>query len=602
MDLLRSNTNFSVLLISVSLIGTTDKQGYESIYHIIPRIPIILLTGEEDEPSYIDLNYLGAAGLFLKKELTSYWLNTLIKNVIEQYHKQKIIHQDFALYKSIMDNASDGIILINNDGRVNWVNRAACNLFGYSDKEILNNNITFLMPEKYRELHVKGLNNFVKTGTKKIINGPPTLVEALHKNGQFIPIELTLSEIHISDNLYITGFLRDVTQRIAAEQALETSQHQLFQSEKMEAIGKLAEGISHDFNNLLTSIIGYSSLLQEYVKDNKKGLSILNEIINSSKKVTSIIDQLLSFSKNRIDILEEIEVNEIILNFQNMLQLLLDDNVNLDIRISREPGFILIDKVRLEQIILNLVINSSQAMPNGGTISINTELIEVTKIFNDKNDGKLAYNVMISVEDDGVGMNNKTINQIFEPFFSTKKDGTGLGLTTVYNIVKQYDGKISVNSKINIGTSFRITFPGIRKSRNKTENILTTDNLRSSESNNLILLVEDNASIRKMIFEVLTEEGYITETASDAQEGKRVLANLKNKPNLIISDIKMPGTNGVDFVKSIIDDLPNTQILFITGYSDIIISDVIEKVKYEILPKPFKIEDLITIVRLMLNS
>ena len=401
--------------------------------------------------------------------------------------------------------------------------------------------------------------------------------------------------------------LREVderTERKRAEEALRESEHQLRQSQKMEAVGRLAGGIAHDFNNLLTIIMGYSQvLLKELGSDH----SLAGDIRETQKAVTQaalLIRQLLAFGRRQVLDPKVIDLNSVVENLQGMLGRLLGEDIKLIARTDPSLGQVKADQSQLEQVIMNLAVNARDAMPEGGSLTIETANLEISQAsWRDNPSLQPGRYVTLAVSDTGCGMNPETQAKIFEPFFTTKEEGrgTGLGLATVHGIVKQSGGSIEVASQPGRGTTFTVYLPrtdetvprGVRK-KPKSKNLKGTET---------ILLVEDEPNVRHLACDELRRLGY---TVLEAQNGVEALLMSSQHPNtihLLVTDVVMPGMNGRDVAHQLTAIRPNTKVLYVSGYTDDVgVMKDIGLAKATFLHKPFTPDILAGKVRELLDS
>ena len=370
---------------------------------------------------------------------------------------------------------------------------------------------------------------------------------------------------------------RDVTDQKLLEEKLQ-------QSQKMEAVGLLAGGIAHDFNNLLTVINGYSDMILDDINIDSKFRDDIADINVAGKRAAALTNQLLTFSRKQIVQLKVIDLNRVISDLEKMLQRLIGENINLSVSYSQDSCTIHGDQGQVVQCVMNLVINARDAILHQGKISVQTAKRNET-------DGVFVY---LTIQDNGVGMSEEILNHIFDPFFTTKEvgKGTGLGLSTVYGIISQMKGNISVSSSLGEGTKFVIKIPYYegRMDSSKNETILKLQ----SNKHAAILLVEDDELVRKFIVRSLTTLGYNVIQASNGVEALKIIKQLKGSIDLLISDVVMPHMNGIELSSKLLTKFPHLKIIFISGYTkDKLVFDSINKDVCEFLQKPFSMDDII---------
>jgi len=368
--------------------------------------------------------------------------------------------------------------------------------------------------------------------------------------------------------------------------------HEL-QSQKMEAIGRLAGGVAHDFNNLLAVINGYSDLLLEGVGSTDPNRAKLEQIKQAANSAASLTRQLLMFSRQQVIQPVILDINEIVANTEKMIRRLIKENIEFTVSLDPTLNRVKADSGQIEQVILNLVVNARDALPNGGKLSIQTKNVEADLDSARARTGTLPGRfVLLEVSDTGTGMDQGTQAKIFEPFFTTKElgKGTGLGLATVYGIVKQSNGHIEVRSRLGHGSSFKVYLPAVERA--KVSHETGKDNANPAFSGETVLVVEDARPLRDLICEALTKFGCTVLSACDGQEALRLVEQRQTAIDLLLTDIVMPGMNGQALAKKVRLLHPGTKILYMTGYSgeflrtDMLLPDV------SLIQKPFAPADL----------
>ncbi|MDD2856902.1 MAG: PAS domain S-box protein, partial [Desulfuromonadaceae bacterium] len=383
-------------------------------------------------------------------------------------------------------------------------------------------------------------------------------------------------------------------------------EHLLSQSQKMEAIGHLSGGIAHDFNNLLTPILIYSEMLKRSISpDNEKAKSQLDGIVKASGKARDLTQQLLSFGRKQVMQMHVLDLNDVVMSFHSMLRRTLRENISISLQLSSQPVVVRADSSKLEQVLLNLVLNSQDAIAANGSISIETGQVLVDDEVARRHPGMEAGRfVLLSCTDNGCGMNSETMTRIFEPFFSTKEvgHGTGLGLANVYGIVKQHKGYIMALSNVGIGTTFKIYLPLCDEKPNGIH-IDEAQVDMGQRGNANILLVEDNETVRLMTAELLGDFGYNVFIAEHPERALEILKEISCKIDLVITDVVMPGMNGQQLFERIASEHPEiNRVLYMSGYTDnIIVTDGELEDGLHFLQKPFTVDSLMGKVKLLLQ-
>jgi nitrogen-specific signal transduction histidine kinase len=386
---------------------------------------------------------------------------------------------------------------------------------------------------------------------------------------------------------------------------LQTTQEQLLQAQKMEAVGKLAGGIAHDFNNLLTAIKGYTDLLLRRFNDGDPSHGDLMEIKKASEQAARLTRQLLAFSRKQVLQPRVINLNEVIVKMQEMLQRLIGEHIELVAKLQDELHPVKADPGQIEQVILNLVVNARDAMSDGGTLTLETFDIEVGQ---NPSGRKLAVNagdyVALSVCDTGSGMDGETRRRLFEPFFTTKDTGkgTGLGLATVYGIIRQSNGTILVDSEPGQGTTFTIYLP--REEEQKKSRVPKTKAREKLSGSETILLVEDEDMVRQLAERVFKEYGYTVLVSSNGVEALEMAAKHSDSIQLMVTDVVMPGgLNGKQLADRMAASRPEMKVLYISGYADgSLFSSTEGDAQVHLLEKPFSPVVLVQKARELLDG
>jgi signal transduction histidine kinase/CheY-like chemotaxis protein len=397
------------------------------------------------------------------------------------------------------------------------------------------------------------------------------------------------------DNLF-----REMEERRATEEALRKSEEELRQSQKMEAVGRLAGGVAHDFNNLLTAIIGYAELIGSRDGSDSLVRQHADLIRKAGEQAATLTKQLLAFSRKQLMQPKVLDLNHLVVDMERLLRRVIGERYHLKTRPEAKLGTVLADPTQIEQVILNLGVNARDAMPNGGDLVIRTANVFLDRWKAPQISSSLAEGeyVELSVSDTGIGMDDETKSRIFEPFFTTKGPGkgTGLGLATVYGVVRQTGGGISVESDPGKGTTFRIYLP---LERSPVDIIKTTHApLERSQNYETVLVVEDEEVVRDLVCDVLAEHGYNVLCAPDGIEALKMAREYDGMIHLMVTDVIMPHMNGPEVAEQLAATRPDMKVLYVTGYSDNDIGNhgVLEE-GVELLQKPFTPQTLARKVR-----
>jgi two-component system, cell cycle sensor histidine kinase and response regulator CckA len=402
---------------------------------------------------------------------------------------------------------------------------------------------------------------------------------------------------------YVNAYARDVTDARQAEAALRENEEMLRHSQKMESVGRLAGGVAHDFNNLLTTIIGYTDLVAPLVTDITEEYVL--EIRTSADRAAELTQQLLAYSRQQVLQLKAIDLNGLLADLSNMLGRLIGEDIHLATKLGADLGTIKADSGQIEQVIVNLAVNARDAMPLGGTLTIESQRVHLDHGFLAGNPEIAVGDYgLVMVNDTGHGMDQRTMDQAFEPFFTTKGvgKGTGLGLATAYGIVRQSGGLMLVDSELGRGTTFKIYLPSADDL--ETPRRSTNPEDASRGAGETVLLVEDGEQLRKMMGKMLKTYGYdVIEASSGAQALEYISGTAPPEIDLLLSDVIMPRMNGPELAEAIVRRLPSLRVLLISGYThDIALHKGLSDEEFAFLQKPFTPQVLAETVRRVLDG
>ena len=514
----------------------------------------------------------------------------------ELRHAQAEIEAGLEKYIDLYDFAPTGYFTLAGDGTILAVNLTGASLLGIERARLMNRRFGFLVSEADRPV----FNAFLeKTFTGKVREFCEVALLIEGTSPLFVSIKAVVSDNGQECRAAVT----DISERKRTEQEIASLQEQFLQSQKMEAIGRLAGGIAHDFNNLLTIIQGHAQLSILRLREGDPLRENIERIERASDRAAVLTHQLLAFSRRQIMEMHVLNLNQILQRVDNMLQRVIGEDIELETFLSEPIGKVKTDQGQIEQLIINLAVNARDAMPDGGKLIIETANVELDEEYARAH---IAVNpgryVMISLSDTGVGMTPEEKERIFEPFFTTKEKGkgTGLGLSTVYGIVKQSGGNIWVYSEPEKGTTFKIYLPQVDEHLEEPKKDVFQEIPRGCET---ILVVEDNEMVRELAVRVLERQGYRVLDASGGNEALLLCEEFKDSIHLILTDVVMPGMGGrklVDFLKEI---HPETKALYMSGYTDnaILHHGVLDK-GIEFIQKPFTVEKLARKVREVLDK
>jgi len=560
------------------------------LHGVIPAAIFIVLTENADEKTVAEIIAAGAWDCVGRSQLDGVNLVRTIRSTLALQslrQEQHTAQESLRKLSRAVEQSADTVIVTNREGIIEYVNPAFEALTGYSYAEIGGKTPRILKsgeqgPEFYQEMWKTILagNNYRGILVNK------------KKNGELYYVEESISPVRDATG-EVTHFIsngRDLTDRLRLEA-------QLLQAQKMDAIGRLAGGVAHDFNNLLTIITSYSELALDVVPKGSPLEAKVQEILLAARRAAKLTRQLLAFSRKQPQALRVTDINQVIANIARTLPRLIGEDVDCRFVPGDGLGQVRVDPVQIEQILMNLAANARDAMPQGGNLRIETSNVTLDDAYIHHKPAAIPMGryALITISDDGAGIPSEDLSHIFEPFYTTKApgEGTGLGLATVYGIVKQNKGFIWVYSELRHGTVFKIYLPCVvAQGRAVTEpEIVRSENLpRGSET---ILLVEDEHAVRQATAEFLGLQGY---TVLEARDGLDALAVAKNYGaiiNLMVTDVVMPNMSGGQLAQELLNVRPEMKLLFVSGYAGKTVLD--HKVfgqETNFLQKPFSLKEL----------
>jgi two-component system cell cycle sensor histidine kinase/response regulator CckA len=524
----------------------------------------------------------------------------LLRDITERKQMEESLAKSEDRYRLLFNNISDAVFVheFTADelpGRFIEVNDVACKYLGYTRDELLQMSpIDIDAPEGYA---------LVPAMMKLLQADKHATWEGVHvsKDGQKILVEINNHLFNLEGKPTILSTVRDITERKHAEKEKALFESRLVQSQKMEAIGTLAGGVAHDFNNILTALMGYASLLQTKMEESDPRKTYVRQILTLSDRAAEVTKSLLTFGRKQRISRKPLRINETIRETVNLLTRLLNEDILVSVALSTKNPTIMADATQIHQILINLATNARDAMPEGGTFSIKSRVVSLSDKFRKTHGyGEPGTYALIMATDTGTGMDEMTKARIFEPFFTTKElgKGTGLGLASVYGIVMEQNGYITVDSEPGHGTTFRMYFPLVKH----LEDSLSLQGQEIKGGSDTILIVEDNPDVRGLVTEILQEHGYTTLEAADGEDAIRIFMENNDKIGLVIIDVVLPKKNGREVYEEIIKANPNVKTLFTSGHTDdIILEKGIEDGSFEFIAKPLLPDDLLLKVRQVLD-
>ncbi len=491
--------------------------------------------------------------------------------------------EDSAVLHAILEAAVDAIIVSDQKGRILRANPAAAKLFKYDVSEIVGQSLNMLMPMTVADLHDGYMSHHVDTGEKRII-GLGRDVEGLRKDKSVFPLHLSVGHSKVGNTPIFIGILHDLTRRKATEDALARSQ-------RLDAIGQMTGGISHDFNNLLTVIIGNLELLGMRGADERQR-PLIKDALEAAELGSDLTSRLMIFARKSILQPQKADLREICSDTLALLQRTVGATVDIKTDFAKDVDAVMVDAAQLQSALVNLALNARDAMGTGGELLVSIRNVTIDDAYMAQEaDMEPGDYVRLSVSDNGAGMSVESQHRAFEPFYTTKSDngGTGLGLAMVYGFVRQSGGHVTLYSELDLGTSFGLYFPAVKQSGAHHTFGASAYQKPKNGNGRTILIVEDNPKVRKLSIERIRDLGYKVREADCGDQAYEMLKN-DARVDLVFSDIVMPGTlNGFDLAAKISVEFPMLKVLLTSGYaSDVIAAGLAHEARYEILQKPYR--------------
>jgi PAS domain S-box-containing protein len=484
----------------------------------------------------------------------------IIHDLSERQRAARVITEALASIKAVVDTVVDGVIMIDAQGIVQTFNPACEKLFGYRAVEVIGQNVRMLMPPPYRDEHDRYLENYHRTGERKII-GIGREVTGQRKDGTTFPMNLSVGETEQEGESIFVGIIHDLTER-------KHTEAQLVQAQKMEMVGQLSGGIAHDFNNLLTVVVGNAEVLSDMLKARPDMRALADAIVQAGERGAELTQRLLAFGRRQTLRPAEIDCNALVKGMEKLLRRMLSEAIEIRSMLEGDLWTAYADPGQLENAILNLAINASDAMAGGGALTITTANVSLDaryrELHPEVNPGEY---VMVAVTDDGHGMPKEVLDHVFEPFFTTKEvgKGSGLGLSMVYGFVKQSNGHVAIYSEPGLGTTVRVYLPAARDAGERAPSLVPPETVATGRES--VLVAEDDPFVRSYAVTCLSSLGYRVIEAVDGREALQKL-NDGAHADLLFTDVVMPGgLNGWELAERARQIRPGLKVLLTSGYA-----------------------------------
>jgi two-component system, cell cycle sensor histidine kinase and response regulator CckA len=584
-----TSDHFDLIILDLGLPDSSGLETLWSLIRVVPTLPVVVLTGNLDEQVGLEAVKAGAQDFLNKGQISSQLLLRVLRYAFERKQGEMSLRNAEHQFRTILDALDVQVLLMGVDHHIIWPNRKVSDAFGLSREEIIGRLCYELLP-----------------GQEGVCEGCP--VERAIATGDYqydyrraqIGKTWDIKACPVFDEHGRISSIVTVRTDISSKVLLE---EQFFQAQKMEAIGRLAGGVAHDFNNMLSVILGFTEIAKSKAPETGEFPEYLDQILQAGIKSADLVRQLLAFSRKQTVEPQIVDCNTLLESSRKMLKRLVGEDIDVRFMPAPDLWMVMLDPSQLDQVIVNLTVNARDAIRGVGVLTITTANVVLdqeycrTHVY-----ATPGEYVLLEVSDTGCGMSKEVLSKIFEPFFTTKKhgQGTGLGMATIFGIVKQNNGIINVYSELNHGTTVRVYFPRLR---GKLAGFSEEKELTSVTGNETVLVVEDDQAILELCRSILSESGYTAITETDPLKAIEVVAQRSTGIDLLLTDVIMPNMNGKELQQAIEKIHPALKTLFMSGYtSDIITHQGILAEGVHFLQKPFSKEQLARKVRAVLDQ
>ena len=518
----------------------------------------------------------------------------IVEDITERMKAEDDLRKSEEQYRTILETIADGYHETDIRGTLTLVNDSLCRILGRSREELVGLSYREIMDEQNAKRIFEAYNEVYRTGQ----SNPGFSYQIIRKDGKTRDVVVSIALIRDAEGspCGFRGMFRDITEQKVLEE-------QLRQAAKMEAIGRLAGGIAHNFNNLLTAMIGYSSILMQQLPARSQYQEKLVQISRAAQRAATLTQQLLAFGRKQVLDMKSLDLNMVISDFETMLRRLIGENIEVKTFLKPSLGTVEADPGQIDQILMNLAVNARDAMPEGGALTIETDDIYLDGDYCRSHPEVTPGNYLLfAVTDTGRGMDTETLGRIFDPFFTTKEKGvgTGLGLATVYGIVKQHRGHVSVYSEVGRGTTFKVYLPRIEGA---LEPFTAAQAFTPDRGTETVLVVEDEEAVRDISCEALAMLGYLPLAAADSDEAIAISEAHSGRIHLLLTDVVLPKKDGRSLYELLAKTRPDMKALFMSGYTEnfVVHHGVLDK-EVHFIQKPFTVDHLARKIREVLDS
>ena len=520
--------------------------------------------------------------------------NELIATVTTQLSDR---HHAEAGARAMLDGSLDAVVGMDEQGKIIEWSRQAEETFGWTRAEAIEQPlVSLIVPDRYRARHLAGLEEYRRTGAGPIL-GKRIELEACTRDGGEIPVELAITPTQTPSGHVFTAFIRDLSTHRSSEQERLSLEERLRQSERLEGIGRLAGGIAHDFNNILAVVLNYSQFVEDTLPTDSPMREDVVQIRLAAERGATFTRQLLTFAHRGAVNPQDVQLNTVLHELRTMLRRTIPASVRIELQLTPDLWTARIDVGQLEQLVLNLIVNAADAMPDGGTVLVETANVEIDAETSTELGLATGRYVRLDITDTGYGMSKEVIARAFEPFFTTKPrgKGTGLGLATAYGVVRQAHGAISIHSVVGKGTTVRVHLPAQVGVQPEAARIRVSSVTDAAPSEAVVFVVEDEAALRKSVIRILSDRGYSVLQAAGPSSAIDVAAMWSGPVDLLLTDIVMPDMSGDELARELRRARPDLRVVYMTGYSGELDTAMLRS-GGTIIHKPFTRDSLLAVV------
>jgi PAS domain S-box-containing protein len=566
LEVVEHEKNLAVVLTDQRMPGMSGDELLTHV-HRTSDATRMLVTGFADLSAVIRAVNDGRIFAYVTKPWNPEELQLMVRKAAEHFRLAQELAQERTLLHDLMDNIPDGIYFKDRQQRFLRANRAfARTLNGGKPDELVGRKLSEVLGASSEASEAEAED-------QRVMSEALPAQDVLHeveRHGETAWLSETKAPIKSpsGQTIGLVGIARDVTERVRTEAALRRAEEQLLQSQKMEAIGQLAGGVAHDFNNVLSVILGYGEILLEEVPKEDPNHADISVMVGAAQRAAALTRQLLAFSRRRAIQPDVVDLNTTVWGVDKMLRRIIGEDIDLRTTLASAPATVRADASQLEQIILNLTINARDAMPKGGALRIETATVDLDEKYASQHMGVTPGTfVLLRVSDTGSGMDAATQKRVFEPFFTTKEvgRGTGLGLSTVYGIVQQGGGHIVLESEVDKGSSFSIYLPEAKEEALQPQ--IRRPQTRPPAGAGSVLVVEDDDEVRQVTVRMLRDQGYTVVDAGLPEQAKALALEHRAGIDVLLVDVVMPGMSGPMLAKELTELVPGLRVLYMSGYA-----------------------------------